>query len=808
MKLGFFTLILFWCAAAFAESRTAALTSLHVFPPNVNLTTKEDQQSLVVQAVYADGVTRDVTTEASFIFTSEVVLARLHENVVMPVADGTTELRISYGGQTASVPVKIEQSTTERPISFTLDVIPALTKGGCNSGGCHGSSSGKDGFHLSLFGFDPEGDHYRLTKENIGRRINLALPEESLLLEKATGKVPHTGGQLFTAESKLHETFVRWLKAGAPKDPPNTPKPVALEILPRQAVLEGSNATQRLTVRATYSDGTDRDVTSLAAFFTNNESTARVSPEGIVTSGQRGEAFVMARLDVFTVGAQILVIPRDLDYTFPEIPEHNYIDTLVHDKLKKLRIVPSELSSDATFLRRVYIDITGTLPTPDEMRNFVADTSPSKRERVISELLDRPEFVDLWVMKWAELLQIRSGPNFSYKNALSYYNWLREQVVSNVPVDQMVKSLLTATDGSFGNPPSNYYKLETDPLKISENVAQVFMGIQVQCAQCHNHPFDRWTMNDYYGFASFFSQIGRKTGEDPRETIIFNRGSGEVQHPVTKQNVKPKFLGGDEPDVTGKDRREALAGWLASRENPYFARNLANIVWAHFMGRGIVEPVDDVRVSNPPSNPELLDALTARFIESNYDFKQLVRDICSSRTYQLSTRANESNATDESNFSKAAIRRMRAEVLHDTISQVTETEDKFQGLPRGARSVQIADGNVTTYFLTTFGRAKRETVCSCEVSMEPNLSQALHLLNGDTVNRKVTSGGVVTRLLKENKARSEIIEELYLRSFGRPPEPGELEKLEGFFQEGRKPDQVLTDLFWALLNSKEFIFNR
>jgi hypothetical protein len=807
MKVGCFTLMLFWSAAAFAEPRTAALTSLNVFPPNVNLTTKADQQSIVVQAVYADGITRDVTAEASYMFAGEVVLARLHGHVISPVADGTTELRISFGGQAASVPVKVEQSTTERPISFTLDVVPALTKAGCNSGGCHGSASGKDGFNLSLFGFDPEGDHYRLTKENIGRRINLALPEESLLLEKATGKVPHTGGQLFTPESHLYDTFVRWLKAGAPKDLPNTPKPVGLEILPRQAVLEGSNATQRLTVRATYSDGTDRDVTSLAAFFTNNESTANVSPEGIVTSGQRGEAFVMARLDVFTVGAQILVIPKDLDYTFPEIAGHNYIDTLVHDKLKKLRMVPSELSSDATFLRRVYIDINGALPTPEEVRKFVADTSESKRERVISELLDRPEFVDLWVMKWAELLQIRSAPNFSYKNALAYYNWLREQVVSNVPVDRMVKSLLTATDGSFGNPPSNYYKLATDPLKISENVAQVFMGIQMQCAQCHNHPFDRWTMNDYYGFASFFSQIGRKAGEDPRETIIFNRATGEVAHPVTKQNMKPKFLGGAEPDVAGKDRREVLADWLASAENPYFARNLANIVWAHFMGRGIVEPVDDVRVSNPPSNPELLDALTARFIESNYDFKQLVRDICSSRTYQLSTRANDTNATDESNFSKAAIRRKRAEVLHDTISQVTETEDKFQGLPRGARSVQIADGNVTTYFLTTFGRAKRETVCSCEVSMEPNLSQALHLLNGDTVNRKVTSGGVVARLLKENKTRHEVIEELYLRSFARPPEEGELERLEKFFEEGKKPDQVLTDLFWALLNSKEFIFN-
>ena len=411
-------------------------------------------------------------------------------------------------------------------------------------------------------------------------------------------------------------------------------------------------------------------------------------------------------------------------------------------------------------------------------------------------------------MKLAELLQIRSRQDqFSTKAALQYYNWLQDKMTKNVPIDKIVQELITASGSTFKNPAANYYQVQTDTLKTAENAAQVFMGMRIQCAQCHNHPFDRWTMNDYYSFAAFFPQIGRKPGEDPRETVVFDKGDGEIKHPVNGKSMVPKFLGGEAPEIKDQSRREVLAKWLASPDNPYFAKNMANIVWAHFMGKGIIDPVDDVRISNPATNPELLDALGVKFTEYKYDFKKLVRDICTSRTYQLSTRPNDSNALDDRNFSHAGIRRLRAEVLLDCISQVTETKDKFTGLPTGAHAVQIADGNVNTYFLTTFGRATRETVCSCEVKTEPNLSQALHLLNGSTVQDKVTAGGIVKAQLKAGQKPEEIVESLYVRCLARKPTEKEMAKLNGFFKGAATPEAVLNDIFWSLLNSKEFIFN-
>ncbi|MCA9085965.1 MAG: DUF1553 domain-containing protein, partial [Planctomycetaceae bacterium] len=393
------------------------------------------------------------------------------------------------------------------------------------------------------------------------------------------------------------------------------------------------------------------------------------------------------------------------------------------------------------------------------------------------------------------------------KPMLRYFNWLKEKIASNTPSDVMVRELLASRGGTFTDPATNYYQTETETLKVAENVAQVFMGMRIQCAQCHNHPFDRWTMDDYYGFAAFFAQIGRKRAEDPREQIIFNSGSGEVKHLVDGRNMAPKFLGGEAPDLAGRDRREVMAEWLASPKNPYFATNLANIVWAHFFGRGIIDPVDDVRVSNPPVNAELLDELGRKFTEYNYDFRQLVKDICTSRTYQLSTATNPSNESDHTNFAHAELRRMRAEVMLDCITQVTSTTNKFPGLPVGARAVHIADGNTSTYFLTTFGRAKRESVCSCEVQMEPNLSQALHLINGDTSNDKIRQGGLIPALLKENKTPAEIITELYLRCFCRVPTEQELKNLVEVVAQEENTQQALEDIFWSLLNSREFLFN-
>jgi len=413
------------------------------------------------------------------------------------------------------------------------------------------------------------------------------------------------------------------------------------------------------------------------------------------------------------------------------------------------------------------------------------------------------------VMKIAELLQIRSrNDQFSSKSALAYFNWLREQMLAEVPFDQIVRELLTTSGSTLHQPAANYFQVTTDTLKLAENTAQAFMGMRIQCAQCHNHPFDRWTMNDYYSFANFFPQVGRKQGEDPREYIVYDRGDGNVNHLVTGKSLPPKFLGGAQPEIKpGESRREVLARWLASPNNPQFARNLANIVWAHFLGRGIIDPVDDVRISNPATNPELLAALGDKFTVYGYDFKRLVRDICNSRTYQLSTRANETNEGDDRNFAKAGIRRLRAEVLLDCISQVTETANKFAGVPRGAHAVQIPDGATSGYFLTTFGRASRETVCSCEVKMDPNLSQALHLLNGTTVDGKIKEGAIVRSLLKSGQTRNEILGELYLRTLSRAPTEAERAKLSGFFGDPKTDEQVLNDLLWSLLNAKEFVFN-
>ncbi|HUG91213.1 MAG TPA: DUF1549 domain-containing protein, partial [Planctomycetaceae bacterium] len=659
-----------------ADEPAPAPASIHVFPPDVQLATTRDRQSLVVQAKYENGLTRDVTAEAK-ITPANAALVRLDGQTLHPAADGTTELTVEYGGHAVKVPVTVQNAAADRPISFILDVMPVFMKAGCNTGSCHGAARGKDGFRLSLFGFDPAGDYHRITREIPGRRINLARPAASLLVEKAAGLVPHTGGKRFDEGSEYHQTLLRWLDAGAPQDQGEVPKVVSVELYPNGAVLDGQGTTQRLTVRAKYSDGTDRDVTSLAYFLSNNDNSAVVSQDGVVTAENRGEAFIMARFETHTVGTQFIVLPRGAQFEWPSVPQNNYIDALVHEKLKKLRIKPSDLCSDEEFLRRAYLDIVGVLPELDEYQRFVSSAEPDKREKLVDELLGRKEFVELWVMKWAELLAIRTTQQISYKSMLRYYTWLQERIAGNVPMDQMVRELLSANGGTFANAATNYYQNETDTLKVSENVAQVFMGMRIQCAQCHNHPFDRWTMDDYYSFAAFFSQIGRKPAEDPREIIVFNSGGGEVRHPVGGRVMPPKFLGGDVPDVAGKDRRTVLASWLASAENPYFAKNLANIVWAHFFGRGIIDEVDDVRISNPAVNAELLDELATKFTEYNYDFKKLVRDICTSRTYQLSTQTNETNASDDRNFSHGALRRLRAETMLDAISQATDTKDKF-----------------------------------------------------------------------------------------------------------------------------------
>jgi hypothetical protein len=791
--------------AATAHAQTT-LTGIAVYPPEVHLNTKADLQRYIVVASRSDGVTLDVTALAQAKLANGT-FAKLDKNVVLPLADGQTTLDIEYQGFKSSTPVTVKDAAAERGISFKLDVMPVFMRAGCNTGSCHGAARGKDGFMLSLFGYDPDGDHRRITREIGFRRINLAVPKDSLLVEKSIGTVPHTGGKRFEADSEYNQTLLRWLEAGAPADTAEPAKIVGVDLYPPAAVVEGPDGQQQFIVRARYADGTDRDVTSLAVFLTSNDNSAPIDLSGLVKAAARGEAFVMARYETYTVGSQVLVMPKDVMYTPPAITG-NYVDELVGAKLKKLRILPSDLCTDEEFLRRATIDITGTLPTEEEYAAFMADPAADKRAKLVNALLERKEFAEIWAMKWSELLMVKSSNQVSYKSMYLYSTWLTDKIASNTPLNQTVTELLSASGGTFKEPATNFYQIERDTLKTAENVAQVFMGIRTQCAQCHNHPFDRWTQNDYYSFAAFFSQIGRKEAEDYRETVIFNSGGGEVTHPLTKKAMKPKFLGGIEPELKpGEDRREALAKWISSTDNPFFATSVANRVWAHFFGKGIVDPVDDIRVSNPASNPELFKALGDKLVSYNYDFKQLVRDICNSQAYQRSATRNTTNETDERNFAHGNVRRIPAEQLLDCICQVTGTQEKFRGLPLGARAVQVADGRTSNYFLTTFGRSDRETVCACEAKTEPTLSQALHMLNGQTIGGKIAQGGLVAKWLKEGKSPPQVIENIYIRALSRKPTPDEVTRLMTVVTESPNAEAGLTDVYWAVLNSREFLFN-
>jgi hypothetical protein len=776
---------------------------LRVGPEAIELSTARDRQAIAVQAEYEDGSTRDVTALVDA--TVEPAVAVVRDGIVAPLRDGRGRVAVAFTGLRAEAGVDVRRASSWDPVRFRNDVLPVLTKSGCNTGKCHGAASGKDGFRLSLFGYDPEGDHFRLTREAIGRRIDLAAPAECLLVNKATGRVAHTGGKRVEPGREGYRLILAWLEAGAPADPPDAPEPIGIDVLPAWAVFASPAEGQHLVVRARYSDGTDRDVTRFAVFLSNNDAAVAVDEHGLAEGRGPGEAFLLARFDKFTAGTPVIVRPGT-PFRSPGTPAFNEIDTLVLAKLDRLHVVPSEVCSDETFLRRVSIDLIGLLPTPAERARFLAD--PERRAALVDRLMAREEFLDIWAMKWAELLQIRTANGLSPKGLQRYDAWLRGRVREGMTIDRIARELLPATGGSFENPAVSYYQTETTPQLIAENVAQVFLGTRIQCAQCHNHPFDRWTMDDYYGFASFFGQVGYKQARDPRDLTVFNAGAGEVTHPLTGRPVRPRFLGAGVPEIRpGEDHRRVLAEWLASPDNPAFARNIANLVWAHFFGQGIVEPMDDARVSNPPSNPELLDFLAGRLVASGHDIRPLIREILLSRTYQLSTRRNDRNRWDERNFSHQKIRRMRAEVLLDCISQVTGTTDRFPGLPKGGRAVQVPDGRVPNYFLTTFGRSSREKACSCEVRTTPTLSQALHLINGETTTGKIVEGRVVETLLAELGDPAAVAEALYVRCLSRAPTPAEAGRIRSRLAAAPNPVKALEDLFWALLNSNEFLFN-
>ena len=709
--------------------------------------------------------------------------------------------------------------------SFRRDVMPVFFRAGCNAGACHGSARGKDGFMLSLFGYDTKGDYYRLTQEFVGRRLNLAAPEQSLLLLKATGKVPHTGGELFTKESAYYRTLLAWIAGAAPDDAAAVPEPVGIAVTPDRIVFDGGSGTQKTTVTARYSDGSTRDVTDLALFATNNPATATVDKSGGVAATGRGDTHVFARFNRFTIGSEVIVLPPDTDYTWPNPPARNFIDEIVHDRLQKLRLLPSELSDDETFLRRVYLDLAGAPPSLAEHGEFMASTAKDKRTALIERLIQSESFTDVWTNLWAEMLRVKGGSyaptGTDVKAADVYYEWIREQIAKNRPLNEFVSDQITGTGSNLTNGPANLYTMlvhdrNVTPKNLAADFSQLFTGVRIQCAECHNHPFDRWTQDDYYGLVSFFTGIQRKLGVEPREFYVFNDPHAPpAKHIVDERPVPPTVLGGESSVAAGEDPRQALAAWLTSPKNELFTRNLANRIWSQLMGRGLVEPVDDMRVSNPPTNGPLLDALARRLADSGFNLRALVRDICTSRTYQLSARPNRTNADDTRQFSRAQLRRLRADVLLDSIVKATDGERTFAYFPKGTKAIQHyprTHGDtqrplIGDPFFETFGRSGRGSVDASDTKLEPTLSQALHLIAGDTVQAQMAAGKVVENLLASDRSPAAIIDDLYLRTLSRKPRGDESKAMLALLGSDTRDRHAYQDIFWSLLNSTEFLFN-
>ena len=716
-----------------------------------------------------------------------------------------------------------EKNSELKRTSFLNDVMPIFMRGGCNGGMCHGSSRGKDGFKLSLFGYDPEGDYYRLIEEHFGRRINLASPADSLLLKKAAGEVPHTGGKIFDPSDKHYRTLLKWIAEGAPRDQKEIPLPIGIEILPGKITFKRPNESIATKVVATYSDNSKRDISDLCLYRTNNEGIATIDSQAKVAGKKAGGTHVFASFDRFTAGTEVVVLPAR-SFKWNNAPQFNYIDKLVDEKLKELRILPSQVCSDEQFLRRATLDLIGRIPTPKEYEDFQADSSKNKRQALIDRLLEQDDFAHLWAAKWGEWLRILTDTNpekgTAMKAGWNYYHWLRESMLENKPWDKLAEELLTGNGSNFRNPPSNYYTMlpqgKLEPSRLAEDTAQIFLGLRIQCAQCHNHPFDRWTIDDYYSFTSFFTGVRRKHGSEAREYYTFVDVDAEpAKHLVDNRPMPHQFLGGKLADVKNKDARKVLAGWMTHSKNKLFRQNMANRIWDHFFGRGIVHPVDDVRISNPPSNAGLLTELSRKFAEE-YQFnpKELVRDICNSRTYQTSASTNSQNRNDDRWFSHAYLRRVRADVMLDSINLALDLKPVFRK-STAERALLMFEGgqhdNYNMYFFSTFGQAKRESVCVCETRTDANLSQSLHLINGATLEKGLQRDPKMIRnLMKSHTDHDVIIKTIYIRVLSRKPSRDELEKIIKLAPQSenqRELEAFYSSVAWSLLNSHEFMFN-
>lgn len=781
--------------------------SLEVFPLSVTLVGPSASQRLVVLGVLRDGGRTDLTTAATLepVSSALTIDERGH---LRASSDGKSQVRVKSGKLEVLVPVEATGTGASQLVSFRHELVPALTKLGCNQGACHGSQHGKGGFKLSLLGFEPEPDYTAIVKSAEGRRVTPSSPEDSLLLIKPTLQIAHGGGKKMVEGSREYELIRRWLEQGAPIPRSDEPEVTALAILPPHRVTTPGEK-QHFVVMATFRDGTVRDVTDDAKFDTLNEGVATVTLKGLAKTVSQGETNILARYQGHAAMARLTVpyaAAREFDF-----PARTPLDNVAAAKWRELGLVPSGLCTDAEFLRRAMLDALGTVPTPDEVDEFLSSAEPDKRAKWIDKILDRPEYVDYWTLKWGDILRV-STDKLGAQGMLAFNLWLRDAFRTNKPLSAMVDELVTAQGSIFTNGPANYFRVASSPDDLAETTAQVFMGVRLQCAKCHHHPFESYGQDDYYGLAAYFARIRTKGSQEfglfGQEQVIYVADSGEVHQPRSGKRMAPRPLNADPADDP-IDRRRALAHWLTKVDNPWLSRNVANRYWGYLLGKGLVNPIDDLRETNPPSNPELLDTLASSFVKSGYDLKALLRLILNSRVYQLSSIPTPDNRLDSLFFTHYTLKRLSAEQLLDALNYATGTFEKFPRRPAGTRAISLPDTSFASYFLDTFGRPIRATACECERSADPNLSQALHLMNGDLINQKLAQrDGRLTAIMRDPKLTDEtLIQTLYHVAFCRPATEPEIATGKSVIAEAPDRPTGVQDLFWGLLNSKEFLFN-
>jgi hypothetical protein len=789
--------------------------SLELVPKQFTLTGPAARQSLIVETFAGTNAVGQIA-EGVTLASSDEKVVKIDDGAAMPVADGKATITATVGAGTAGERKAAAEVTVvdmDKPFtwSFRNHVESVLSKAGCNSGACHGALAGKKGFKLSLGAFDPVADYFYITRQARARRVVLSDPGRSLVLTKPSGAVPHKGGLRFTVDSPEYRVIAEWIAAGAPAPQESDARLSRLEILPPASVLK-TGAKQQLIVRAHYTDGHAEDVTRWAKFTSSNESVASVSSMGHVQVSGHGEAAIKAWyaswnvMATISVGYETALPPEALS----QAERRNFIDELVLAKLKNLNLPPSPPASDAEFLRRATIDTIGVLPTVAESRAYLADTSPDKRAKLIDSLLARPEFVDYWAYKWSDLLLVNSE-KLRPQAMWSYYGWIRNNVAANTPWDEFARKVMTATGSTLQNGAANFFVLHQDPPELAETASVAFLGMSINCAKCHNHPLEKWTNDQYYGMASLFARVRSKEAPGDGNHTIYAVTSGEWVQPRTGKPQPPRPLDGEAAAFDDEtDRRERLARWLTSPDNPYFSRAITNRVWANFFGVGLVENVDDLRLTNPPSNAELFDAAARYLVEHKFDVKALMLAILESGTYARSSLPLGENTNDQRFYSRYYPRRMMAEVLLDALSQVSGSPSNFGDYAPGTRATQLPDVSVNSYFLKAFGRPQRAITCECERTAQPSMVQVLHISNGDTINQKLSAkGNRIEQLLAANTPPEQIIEEAYLSALSRLPTEGEKTKLVAALAETKEADkrQAVEDLYWGILSSKEFLFN-